>query len=272
MGRRIPGPICAYELGSDWIDEGTSCRARSNAPGPIGIDDITPSKVRGNASGPMGLLISMVMAAAPLTEDERAERARQEWLKNNELEKKQAQENLERDTPEHIKKCIAKLASLPIGTDKAWRSPQEQKLILKKLEELNSAKKINWIEGEDRGGHDRGNITINKDFHSGDWGKDAWMKSAPVLVHEATHAVWSDRYFEQFRIKWKRDHLKSCQDYRKGEELIAEETYAWQNELMVYKILQGQGFSDMVLEYRLQRAGSVEDMVREAYPAWRLLK
>ena len=32
---RPPGPLCGHALGSDWIDTGTSCRARMAPPGPI---------------------------------------------------------------------------------------------------------------------------------------------------------------------------------------------------------------------------------------------
>jgi hypothetical protein len=35
MGR-IPGPTCTDRLGPDWIDDGTMCRLRTNAPGVFG--------------------------------------------------------------------------------------------------------------------------------------------------------------------------------------------------------------------------------------------
>lgn len=254
MGGRIPGSICSSKLGAGWCDEGTMSRSRSSAPGPL------------------GMLMSMIMAAAPpLSEEERAERDRQEWRKNNEAEKKQASESLERDTPVHINKCLRNLKHLPAG---AWRSMQERDLILNKLDELNKAHKIHWVDDkeheDERGGHDRGEITMKMDFHWGDWEEDAWMKSAPVLVHEGTHAVWSNGHFNAWRKKWLLDHANSCKDHPKGEALIAEETYAWENELKVYEILKDQGLNDSVLEARLQRkaAGGVEAMVRKAYEAW----
>lgn len=253
MGGRIPGPICASKLGEDWCDEGTLSRSRNSA------------------TGPLGMLMSMVMSAAPpLGEEEIAERKRQEWRKNNELEKKQAQESLERDTPNHIKKCIANLALLPVGTRGAWRTDKERDLILNKLGELNKANMIKWVGGDDRGGHDGDGITINLDLHAGSWEKDAWMKSAPVLVHEGTHAVWRSRHFDPWREKWNRDHAASQKDHPKGEALIAEETYAWDNELKVYGLLKDKGLNDAVLEERLRRkaACNVEAMVREAYSGW----
>ncbi len=249
MGDRIPGPTCASKVGPDWIDKGTLCRTRSSAPRPL------------------GMLMSMVMGATPPREQEPADRALEEWRANHEREKKQEQEDLKRDTPNHINKCIENLKGLPIG---AWRSQQERELILKKLKELNKANMIEWVAQDDRGGHEKGKITINLDLHSGDWEKDAWMKSAPVLVHEATHAVWSNSYFNPWRMKWNRDHQESCKDHPKGEALIAEETYAWDNELKVYEVLNGKGLSDMLLEERLnrKRKGSTETMVREAYSGW----
>jgi len=36
MGGKQRGPICTSTLGSDWIDEGTTCRSRSGSPGPLG--------------------------------------------------------------------------------------------------------------------------------------------------------------------------------------------------------------------------------------------
>lgn len=252
MGYQIPGPICSYKLGSDWIDEGTLCRSRSVAPGPL------------------GMLMSMVMAAAPPSEEDGEERARQKWRRNNELEKKLEAGNLERDTPGHIAKCIAKLRRLPLG---AWRSSQERDLILTQLKELNKTNKIKWVDQDDRGSHLGGEITIKLDFHWGSWEADAWMRSAPVLVHEGTHAVWKNRHFDHFRMKWKNDHQKSYKDHPKGEDLIAEETYAWENELKVFEALQRQGLSDMELEQRLGRKSAlgVEMMVRGAYDGWTLM-
>lgn len=46
MGDRKPGPICASQLGPDWIDAGTSCRSRTS-------------------SGPLGILMSLAMRATP---------------------------------------------------------------------------------------------------------------------------------------------------------------------------------------------------------------
>jgi hypothetical protein len=42
MGR-IPGPTCSAQLGDDWIDPGTMCRAQSSPPGPSPFT-LTPSK------------------------------------------------------------------------------------------------------------------------------------------------------------------------------------------------------------------------------------
>ena len=36
MRSRIPGPLCGYKLGTDWIDDGTMCLSRSSPPGPLG--------------------------------------------------------------------------------------------------------------------------------------------------------------------------------------------------------------------------------------------
>ncbi len=32
-GHRVPGPLCSSRVGDDWIDLGTSCRARTGSPG-----------------------------------------------------------------------------------------------------------------------------------------------------------------------------------------------------------------------------------------------
>src|SRR5678816_2030428 len=42
-GSSVPGPICSTRVGDDWIDDGTSCRAKSLAPGPVGV--ATPEKI-----------------------------------------------------------------------------------------------------------------------------------------------------------------------------------------------------------------------------------
>ena len=36
MADKVPGSLCAFRVGVDWIDEGTSCRARSSVPAPVG--------------------------------------------------------------------------------------------------------------------------------------------------------------------------------------------------------------------------------------------
>jgi hypothetical protein len=40
MADRKPGPICTSKLGEDWIDDGTGCRARTSAPGPLTQEEI----------------------------------------------------------------------------------------------------------------------------------------------------------------------------------------------------------------------------------------
>lgn len=47
MAGKPPGPTCSSRLGPNWIDDGTLCRTRSGA------------------SGPLGLVMSLVMGAAP---------------------------------------------------------------------------------------------------------------------------------------------------------------------------------------------------------------
>lgn len=37
MGERPPGPMCSTRLGADWIDQGTMCVQRSDAPKPMGM-------------------------------------------------------------------------------------------------------------------------------------------------------------------------------------------------------------------------------------------
>ena len=256
MGDQIPGPICSTKLGGDWIDKGTTSLTRNSAPGPLGT------------------LMSMVMGATPLSDDESVEKARAEWRKNQELEKKQEKEKLEKDTPNHVKKCIANLKLLSVGPGGAWRSVAERDLVLNKLEALNNERKISWEAGEDRGGHDHGLITVNLDLHAGTWEQDAWMRSAPVLVHEGVHATWGSNHYEPWRAQWKRNRAQSCKDHPKGEALIAEEMYAWDTELLIYAVLSAKGLSDMELNARQTRksAGSLEAMVREAYPNWMSLK
>lgn len=38
MPDRPPGPICAENVGPGWVDEGTTCRARSAPPAPTGVN------------------------------------------------------------------------------------------------------------------------------------------------------------------------------------------------------------------------------------------
>ena len=49
MADRIRGPICSSRLGPNWIDQGTLCRTRTSARGPLGF------------------VMSLVMGAAPAT-------------------------------------------------------------------------------------------------------------------------------------------------------------------------------------------------------------
>lgn len=44
MADRTPGPICTSKLGSDWIDDGTGCRARTSAPGPVEEEEPDPAE------------------------------------------------------------------------------------------------------------------------------------------------------------------------------------------------------------------------------------
>ncbi len=37
MPDTIPGPMCGFQLGVDWVDPGTMCRSRSNGPGSAGL-------------------------------------------------------------------------------------------------------------------------------------------------------------------------------------------------------------------------------------------
>jgi len=37
MPNRLPGALCASRLGLDWIDDGTMCLGRSEAPGTVGL-------------------------------------------------------------------------------------------------------------------------------------------------------------------------------------------------------------------------------------------
>ena len=43
MGERQPGPQCATEVGSTWIDEGTNCLTRMGAPASVGLQAIPAS-------------------------------------------------------------------------------------------------------------------------------------------------------------------------------------------------------------------------------------
>lgn len=49
MADRVPGPVCTSRLGDDWIDQGTLCRTRTSARGPLGV------------------VMSLVMGAKPST-------------------------------------------------------------------------------------------------------------------------------------------------------------------------------------------------------------
>lgn len=55
MAGNKPGPTCSSNVGPNWIDAGTTCRARS---GP---------------SGPLGILMSLVMGASPQTGESKEE-------------------------------------------------------------------------------------------------------------------------------------------------------------------------------------------------------
>ena len=70
MGGRKAGPTCASVLGADWIDDGTSCLARSSP------------------SGPLGMLMSLLMGATPEDDPamgERARKLREEQARNEQL-------------------------------------------------------------------------------------------------------------------------------------------------------------------------------------------
>ena len=41
---RVPGPVCSTRVGDDWIDDGTLCRAKSSAPGPVGVVAANPAQ------------------------------------------------------------------------------------------------------------------------------------------------------------------------------------------------------------------------------------
>jgi hypothetical protein len=48
--RSVSLPLCTTELGPGWIDGGTLCRTRSNAPGPIGLDADAGTPMDGGAA------------------------------------------------------------------------------------------------------------------------------------------------------------------------------------------------------------------------------
>jgi hypothetical protein len=56
MGDRKPGKTCSSELDDDWIDEGTNCRAKSQASGPTGTDDAAADATVEKLDGTKGML------------------------------------------------------------------------------------------------------------------------------------------------------------------------------------------------------------------------
>jgi hypothetical protein len=71
MGQRRPGSQCGSQVGPAWIDEGTTCRSRSNPPGPIGADSrkvATKYTRRPDDSGWLAILLSPTNKRAALCE------------------------------------------------------------------------------------------------------------------------------------------------------------------------------------------------------------
>ena len=48
MPGKVPGPICGWALGPDWIDKGTMALTRSSPPGCIGLDVASPELIQGS--------------------------------------------------------------------------------------------------------------------------------------------------------------------------------------------------------------------------------
>jgi hypothetical protein len=135
---RVPGPLCGSNVGDEWIDDGTLCRSRSSAPGPLGI------------------VLSMVMGAAPVS-DEQAE------------------------TKILIDGCID-----IIEKSSFMKTPDGPKIV-KKLRELNKSGNIQYGGTLDDGRADWDGTAIR--LHADFRGKAD--RSIPELVHEASHVLWT---------------------------------------------------------------------------------
>ncbi len=155
MAGRKAGPTCASDLGADWIDDGTSCLARSSP------------------SGPLGMLMSLLMGATPEDDPAMAERARK-------LREEQARNEQLRLDRELFKSDIDLIARSKFGKT-TYGVP-----IVKILREKLNRGRIVYgptVEG-DRGGWDGETIIINEEF------RGQGYPTAVELAHEGAHALW----------------------------------------------------------------------------------
>lgn len=153
-GRKV-GPTCSSELGADWIDDGTSCLARSSP------------------SGPLGMLMSLLMGASPGDDPAAAEREQK-------LREEQARTQQQRLDRELFKANIDLIARSKFGKTKHGVP------IVKILREMLPRGRIVYgptIDG-DRGGWDGATIIINEET------RGQGFPTALELVHEGAHALW----------------------------------------------------------------------------------
>jgi hypothetical protein len=140
MSGERPGPICGSKRGSHWIDSGTLIRSRSGAPGPL------------------GMLMSLVMGAAPGSEEEKQRKSDQQAMFTYDIDE--------------IEK-----ARIPDLKDKA--------AIVAELRSLNENFLIQYGEtlNDSRGDWDGSIIRINENY-------DGKIYPTMIeLVHEGTHAL-----------------------------------------------------------------------------------
>ncbi len=153
MGGSKHGVICKTRVGSEWIDGGTLCRTRSNAPGLLGA------------------LLSMVMGGAMPIEDEETRRKR----------KADAAAEKQRSADEGaLKWDVELIASSPFGT-----SPDGVKVVRALRAYLGQRQILYGGTLEDsRADWDGTTIRLTDDY------REKGLQSIVELVHEGAHVVW----------------------------------------------------------------------------------
>jgi hypothetical protein len=100
MGGKVPGPLCVWSLGEDWIDAGTLALTRTDCPGPIGE---SPETTLADTSPPVATM-----------DDSLLEQLRQQFILGGIL---------------GVRKSLALLNPIPTGMQEVARDEQQAILL-----------------------------------------------------------------------------------------------------------------------------------------------